>query len=479
MFQWLWSRLHRRKNLRQSLTTSPAVRENGSAGRRPRQTPFEAAVAHLSALPDGGAGRVRAISLADFRQSVGEKWARLADKVAIITDNLIRRYIGVGNVYQRQGDDVWLLAFPALSADEARTVATLIAQEISRHLLGERCVAGERPQALAACLQAGRTLDAAGHVDVGSVHAALAETEAFIDHLSAGNLDPGWKPITTPAHRTDPLTAWTPIQTRPEMASTEPWQDVGPLTGDSRLSLLWRPTWVAENEAISAYCARVVRIDHDGMAPLEGPQAYPEADANSAFAIDRFVAAGALRDLQKALRSGRGGSIIVPLSWSSLQLDRRGQLMPLFAELDPGQRQERLNIEVFRIPDDAAPQAVAELTRFLQGLCGNVLLRLRMSSDLLCRVHELGGAKVGLDLSELRPQERMNDVALLATLDALQNSAGHAGAGCYLWSARRRRVVGGVVTGGFAMVNGPGLMKDVGHPSLVMPAPRQRFALAS
>lgn len=477
MLRELWSRLFGRDGKRR-----PQAGGSGTGGAESARTkaphrpsPFEQAVQKLAALPDGGAGRVRAVSLGDFRQTVGDKWSRLADKVAIIVENLIRRHIGAGNAYQRHDEETWLLAFAACDADEARRCVTLIAQEISRHLLGDGCVGGERPLAAAACLSAGKMLHPDGRVDGRAVLAALSENHAFVEHLDPSAADPGWKRMETPAHKANSGQPWTPIVVARSHAVSEAWQAVGALTGETRLSLLWRPTWVAENEAISAYCARVVRVDGEGRQPLEGAQAYPEGDAKSAFEIDRFVTAGAMRDLKTALATGRAGSVIVPLCWSSLQLEHRAALLPLFAELSPEERQRHLSLEVFRIPDDADTQVVAELTQFLQGLCGDVLLRVRLSSDLLCRVDELGGAKVGLDLSELRDEERMNDQRLLETLEGLQNSAVQAGAGCYLWSARRRRVVGEVVGSGFDMVNGPGLMKDVGRPSAVVPAPRQRF----
>ena len=480
MFDWLWSRFHRRESLRQPSDDDGRQSVRSSEARIRRQTPFEMAVAKMAADPDGGAGRVRAVSLSDFRDSVGDKWPRLADKVAIIADNLIRRHLGAGNCFQRQGEDVWLLAFPNSTADEARRVATVVAQEISRHLLGERCVGGERPLAVAACLQARAALDDDGRVDDCAIRRSLSETEAFVDHLTAAEAveDPGWQRMPAPVHKNKSAPPWTPLVVRKETSTADKWQAVGPLTADSRLSLLWRPTWVAENEAISAYCARVIRVDATGAAPLEGPQAYPRDDSVSAVSIDRFVLAGALRGLDSALRTGRGGSVIVPMSWESLQAGHRAEFLPLFAELAPDIRDQRLGIEVFRIPDDVSGDNLADVAGFLNGLCGQVLLRLRLSSDLLCRVHELDGAKVGLDLSELRPEERMNDDRLLKTLETLQASADRAGSGCYLWSARRRRVVGGVVSGGFDMVNGPGLMKDVGRPAQVVPAPRQRFALA-
>lgn len=478
MFHNLWSRL-----FGDSRPTKPATPgADGAASAKSRMhhhrpSPFEHAVQTLAALPNGGAGRVRAVSLGDFRETVGDKWARLADKVAIIVDNLIRRHIGTGNAWQRHGEDTWLLAFAAVDADEARRIVTLIAQEISRHLLGEGCVSGERPLAVAACLSAATALGADGHVDGRVVRTALAETHAFVEHLDPNATDPGWQHIEAPVHRAIDAQPWTPIVVAKRHLLPSPWQTVGPLTGETRLSLLWRPTWVAENEAISAYCARVVRVDGDGRSPLEGGQAYPEGEGEdvTAFEIDRFVTASAMRGLKAALLAGRSATVIVPLCWSSLRLDRRAALLPLFAELSADERQRHLSLEVFRIPDDADAAMVAELTRFLQGLCGDVLLRVRVSSDLLCRADELGGAKVGLDLSELRDEERMNDQRLLQTLESLQCSASQAGAGCYLWSARRRHVVGEVVGSGFDMVNGPGLMKDVGRPSAVMPAPRQRF----
>ncbi|WP_156520840.1 hypothetical protein [Magnetospirillum moscoviense] len=478
MFHHLWSRLFGGAGHRKS-SSAGAPASDGAGSAKPekqrRLSPFEQAVQALAARPDGGAGRVRAVSLGDFREAVGDKWPRLADKVAIIVDNLIRRYIGAGNAWQRHGEDSWLLAFTAIDADEARRIVTLIAQEISRHLLGEGCVGGERPLASAACLSAGKTLSADGRVDGRVVQTALAETHAFVEHLDPNAADPGWQRMEAPAHRVVDAQPWTPIVVAKKHLVPSPWQSVGALTGETRLSLLWRPTWVASSEAISAYCARVVRVDGPASPPLEGGQAYPEGDDATAFAIDRFVTANAMRDLKTALAAGRAGTVIVPLCWSSLRLDRRAALLPLFAELQADERQRHLSLEVFRIPDDAEPQAVAEVTRFLQGLCGDVLLRVRVSSDLLCRVDELGGAKVGLDLSELRDEERMNDQRLLQTLESLQCSATQAGAGCYLWSARRRNVVGEVVGSGFDMVNGPGLMKDVGRPAAVVPAPRQRF----
>lgn len=203
--------------------------------------------------------------------------------------------------------------------------------------------------------------------------------------------------------------------------------------------------------------------------------AYPADDPVTAETIDRFVSAAAVRDL---IRSGpEGGTAIIPLTWASLVGEHRAELAFPFADMPADMRRQRLKVEICRIPDDASAEQARLVVTGLRHLCGEVLLRLRLSSSLLRRVDELGGAKIGLDLSELRDDQRMADDRLLDVLDLLQVSAGRAGLGCYVWSARRRKVVGGVVGGGFDMVNGPGLMRDVARPSMVVPAPKERFVM--
>ncbi|KAF0224300.1 MAG: hypothetical protein FD176_1236 [Rhodospirillaceae bacterium] len=440
---------------------------------------FDQMLDELRRRPDGGAGRLRAVSLADFRQAVGDKWPRLADKVAMIAEQLIRRRLGAGNLFRRVDDQTWLLLFPRITPAQARDIAVAVAQDISRHLLGERCVGGERPLAVAAHLNVAEAVDENGCLHARGIRHAVEQSRALFDHpapcvpatITACGIRLDAPPLR-PRHAG--AIDWTPIimehfDTEPD----EPWQGIAPLPGDSRLSLLWRPTWVADSEAIAAYCARVARLDRPGDPPLEGSMAYPPHDDSSALALDRFVAAAAMRNLRRG--GDHGCVVIVPLTWSSLCGEHRGELVAPFADVAADIRQGRVRVEICRIPDDADLETINRVIQALHGLCGGVLLRLRLSSPLLARVDEVEGAEIGLDLSELRANERMADDRLLGVLDMLQDSADQAGLGCYVWSARRRKVVGSVVSGGFHMVNGPGLMKDVVRPAMVMPAPRERF----
>ncbi|MGE4279172.1 MAG: hypothetical protein AB7G62_06255 [Magnetospirillum sp.] len=434
----------------------------------------------LKARPDRGVGRVRVVSLADFRQVVGDKWPRLVDKVALIVDRLIRSRLGDDNLYRQMDEETWLMLFPNVGSDQARALTVAVVQDISRHLLGEGCISGTRPLALAAHVDAAALAEAAPDCLLSVLRRAVEQARALFDET--GN-DIGGTPAevvdTYPRQHAhgqprQPEAEWEPILRRhAHERPDEPWKGVGPIPAEARLSLLWRPTWVAKRQAIAAYCARVARVDHPGDAPLEGSMAYPDDDPATAETIDRFVTAASVRDLMRA--GSAAGSAIIPLSWSSLSGEHRAELAFPFADIPAEIRHQRLKVEICRIPDTVTAEQVRGVVEGLRPLCGEVLLRLRLSSPLLRHVDALGTATIGLDLSELRDDQRMADDRLLDVLDLLQASAERAGLGCYVWSARRRKVVGGVVGGGFDMVNGPGLMRDVARPSVVVPAPKNRF----
>lgn len=469
-------------HFRRDRKSGPALRAGASGFEITRRSAFDDAVEQLAARPDGGAGRLRAVSVVDFRETVAEKWPRLSDKVAIIVESLIRRHIGSGNLFQRQEEDCWVLAFMTTDSEGARRISTRIAQEISRHLLGEGCVSGRRPQAVVAHVGPRHSLDRNGCIDPALIRKAINDSRSLVDEAAGARMDAGpsgWKPVVRDEGITDLYGGWKEMKSDRVRAESSLLSETPPLPANARLGLLWRPTWVAHDESISAYCARVLRVDYAGAATLEGTNAYPPRDAASAAIIDRFVSATAVRDLRAAMAAGKGAAIIVPLAWSTLVGEAKNDVVSAFADLTPDIRAKLLRLEIFQVPDDVEPAHVVDITKFINDLCGQVLLRLDLTSPLLERMGELGAAQIGLDLSELKPEQRTNDERLLSALDGIEGDARRAGLGAYLWSARRRNLVGSAVDHGFAMVNGPGLMKDVGKPAIVVPAPKSKLGAGS
>jgi hypothetical protein len=108
-------------------------------------------------------------------------------------------------------------------------------------------------------------------------------------------------------------------------------------------------------------------------------------------------------------------------------------------------------------------------------LCRDVGLRTRLTDPRAAMALDCGAAYIGVDLAELSGAERCGDDQLLAALRAFQAQAAKARLGAYVLGVRRRAVIVGAVQGGFAMVNGPALMKDIPRPAKVLPAPKSRF----
>lgn len=292
--------------------------------------------------------------------------------------------------------------------------------------------------------------------------------------------DPGWRPMaqaTIKPRKEDP--SWEPLAEKAAAPVLAMDDDLGPppLPADARLKLLWRPSWTAQGEAIGAYKARIQRLDGPDAQPLEGCRAYPKGGA-STVALDRAVISGAMREMRAAEEAGTRATIIVPVHWASLVSDQRLALTAPFADVSQNARNNRLVLDIFGIPDDVNARQLAEQVRSCKQLCREVVMRARLHAPRAAMAADVGASMVGIDLAELASAERTDDDRLLAAMDKFRETVGRAGLGCYVWGVRRRKVVVGAVQGGFAMLNGSALMKDLPKPAKVLPAPKSRFTAA-
>ncbi|KIL98607.1 hypothetical protein CCC_02057 [Paramagnetospirillum magnetotacticum MS-1] len=496
----VWARLAQSlKTLWDDDKPAPATAVAGKVPRPTARSTVESAAEWLEQMlarnPEIKA-KLHVVSLSEYRDSVGEKWPRLADKVAIIVDQVVRRNIGRGNTFCRDGEDCWILAFPEVSPDEARRRTISVVEELGRFLYGHQQGAEDRPVAVAAEISVAEAVGEDGEFNVTRINRAVAEVRAYVSTSGLPYLPCAPAPAGPGVN--DPLKGWASLDRRAEVRRDDmKWETiegtgvkkpaayldpsiVGPIPPGASLSLLWRPTWVAMGESISAYGARVVRRDRENDEPIEGCRAYPEGDVATALALDRFVVNSAVRDIRNAARIAPEGvpqpSVILPLSWQSLASDQRNSVIFALSDLTQETRNTRLVIEIFHIPDGTTTPELESVVSFASTLCREVLVRTRLSAARTSVAAEIGVSMVGLDLSEFRPEDKMSDEQLLAVLERIQQETAKDGIGCYLWSARHRKIVGGVVQGGFEMVNGPGLMKDIPRPAMVLPAPRTRFA---
>jgi len=485
---------------------APVPVRKAAVDERLTEDSFRLAIDSLAKDQDGRfQTKLQIISLIEFREAVGDKWWRVADKVMMIAEGVVKQYLGEGNSCTRQGQDFFVLVFRGCSQPEGRRRALMIAQELGTRLLGDQFIGMTVPLALAAEVTLGDALNPDGGLNLDILAAAIGEMRSLVadsalpapppaktpqpapseaarplptapfEPVARAAEEPGWRELEVARPKRgweDP--AWRTME-RPSTSAVRPDSVTPPLPADARLSLLWRPTWVADGEAIGAYKAQLQRVDAVGAAPLEGSRAYPVGGGTSAPILDRAVAAGAVRELRGA-DSGAGATLIVPLHWASLASAQRSLVAAPFADITETVRNRRVLLDVFGVPAEVTERDLVDTLRAARQLCRQVALRVRLGAPMAGLAADCGAAMIGIDLAELTPSERTDDEHLIAALEAFQREADIARLGAYVWGVRRRKAVAGAVVAGFAMVNGAALMKDLNRPAKVLPAPKSRFA---
>lgn len=182
-----------------SLQTSPGERGPGflasfaEAARRLLEQPS-------GARPLGGLGRsagpeksaadvmvpvcaFQMVGLAEVQARLAERWPDLAEKVHATAQAIIARHLVRGDVFERRGDDGYLVLFATLGASEAEFKSRVIAREIAERLLGESDGA-DRVEVAARCATVSADALAGGDCEM-AVDMALAQATQLASHPMA------------------------------------------------------------------------------------------------------------------------------------------------------------------------------------------------------------------------------------------------------------------------------------------------------
>lgn len=81
-------------------------------------------------------GRFSLVGLQQVREELGDRWPDLAERVERIAETIIGRHLLPGDVFEKNGAGDYVVLFCQLTETEAEFKARVIAQEITRRLLG-------------------------------------------------------------------------------------------------------------------------------------------------------------------------------------------------------------------------------------------------------------------------------------------------------------------------------------------------------
>jgi hypothetical protein len=90
------------------------------------------------AVANASAGKLHFLDLADLKAQMGSKWTRMEDTVERFFEGAMRRNLGPGDSFIRQGELSYILLFRSLGPEEAQLKCRTICEEVCERLFGDQ-----------------------------------------------------------------------------------------------------------------------------------------------------------------------------------------------------------------------------------------------------------------------------------------------------------------------------------------------------
>lgn len=175
-------------------------------------------MSELMTGPVKSAGKLHLLDLSAIRSQMADRWERMSASIARFFESAIRRHLGPGDTFTREGELSYLLLFRELSPDEARLKCCTICEELGERLFGDE-VQGASLRALVAALTPGLAANDAPAVDA-MLERQGKETIIRIrparDGVPAGETanevaPPSPSPAHEPSAKAAPTFRWRPL----------------------------------------------------------------------------------------------------------------------------------------------------------------------------------------------------------------------------------------------------------------------------
>lgn len=405
-------------------------------------------------------GKVQVISLAAFRDAIGDLWERYQEKVIMIAETSIARRIGKGNTFIAIDEDSWLLLFSRADEAQAQERADAIASAIGEKLMGARFALEEIPLPAAQKLGLADILNDDGTVnldamraEISKIKAAQRATEKPLAPSHARKVKEGRAPVKqriVARARPLPPPASTPAPT-PALA-----EDPSRFEG---LTVRYRPAWNAESQSVNtvlfrAYTPEGVSVTDDETSAL-----------NTATALD-VVRAG-LKAFTEMRKAELPMLFCLPLPVGAFSIQALGEARELIAAIPRDDRLGHLRLDLRRLPR-ANPEKLVALRELFRSYVRGITFPINPFSGI--------EAMLAIDhisfIADVTRESGSTDTEMFDVMLQLRNRAGTRAVA--VTGLRKRGHLAKAVAAGVAEVSGPALMEESKHmPERVQRLPRE------
>jgi hypothetical protein len=320
----------------------------------------------LVGRPGMPAAFLHLVGLDALRETLGERWKRVADRVRTLTEHLIAGATRPNDFWFRYGEEHYVILFADLSHDAARLACATLVEQLHVMLLGEPDLSR---------ISFDTMVVDCGLADIE--HTVLADLRNVAVRTGGAVVtgDPPPKP-TASAHPPPrlPEPDWGPLGSSGFSGSglAELYRsEMAPDLSDAQLRYM--PVWDVRNQAITTYLVSPIREgdtgwNEDGASILHGkPQ--PEALA----ILDHFVLREAVVVLDELYRNKFRMYVTVPVHFDTLsQVRRRINYLQTFQNVS-GTTQKQLIFSLHGIPAGVPVSRLAEIVSALKPHCRSVI----------------------------------------------------------------------------------------------------------
>ncbi|MDO8605836.1 MAG: hypothetical protein Q7R40_04815 [Phaeospirillum sp.] len=413
------------------------------------------------------AGTIQIINLDSVRHALGDRWPRLADRVASLADMVINRRTERHDMVTRLDGPLFLIVFTRLDAAGAKAKCAMIAEEIERHLLGWSAdFKAVRVGAAVARLTAQEVtlerLDVKGEVARALCQAAKAFSPCAQASVPTANVGE----IAEPSVKADPDGSWTTVPPSPSSAAPAcerftDWYYEDRKVTISEITFRYWPVWHVRRRAIGTFlCMPTVPMGRDCV--LVGSRTMADISPQLVAEIDRLGLVRVSGDIQSLAANDQRALVSAPVHFETLATLRlRKDYLAVCANL-PTIVRRHLILELVGLPDGTPEGRVIELLNVVRQFCLAINVRVRLTETRFAalvgaRVHAVGAA---LDEKE----EEGDEGDLFRRMNDFTTSAEKANLKTYLHGSPSRSLSVAALCSGFDYVAGDGLATAVGTP---------------
>lgn len=376
------------------------------------------------------AGRLNFIGLSKIKEKLGDRWEKLSARADDITRKAIERRLTNVDVYTRYKELHYLIVFAQLSPEQAQLKCALIAEEITKRLLGED-IAPELLEVKTMLSALDGKFEFENVPDIETLASRIGDAPATAE--TSKNPDDDW---------------WNDEET------TDPLADV---------QLVYRPMWDVKRNAVTTYVCVPARPGAGGRLQVGESEIPRLEEPEVSQRLDLMIQKRVIGDLRKLVESGKQQLLCLPVHFETLASNQRR-----LAYLDrcrrgvPPHGVKLLVFELMGIPEGIPQNRLLELATALRRFSRGVLLRTKVSETVFRPPNETGIAAIGFEhfaafgIAESRQ---------IAEMERFASAAKKAALATYVHGLRTISLTTAAIAAGFDFVDGDVVTSVVDTPS--------------